>query len=108
MVWFRTEHYFITVYYSHGKEVTYMDTSVTQKGQVTIPANVRQALGLKPRDKVRFELDPEHGVAILRRAPSSILELYGSVTPKKRPEDFPSLRDEFEHSVANEVMSESE
>ncbi len=30
---------------------------VTQKGQVTIPQDVRRALGIKPGSEVRFELD---------------------------------------------------
>jgi AbrB family looped-hinge helix DNA binding protein len=30
---------------------------VTQKGQVTIPLNVRQALGIHPGTEVRFQLD---------------------------------------------------
>lgn len=30
---------------------------VTQKGQVTIPLEVRQALGIRPGSDVRFEVD---------------------------------------------------
>jgi AbrB family looped-hinge helix DNA binding protein len=30
---------------------------VTQKGQVTIPLGVREALGIRPGSEVRFELD---------------------------------------------------
>ena len=30
---------------------------VTQKGQVTIPQDVRRALGIEPGSEVRFELD---------------------------------------------------
>jgi AbrB family looped-hinge helix DNA binding protein len=36
---------------------------VTQKGQVTIPLEVRRALGIQPGSEVRFELD--HGGARL-------------------------------------------
>jgi len=32
---------------------------VTQKGQVTIPLPVREALGIRPGSEVRFELDRE-------------------------------------------------
>lgn len=37
---------------------------VTQKGQVTIPLDVRQALGIRPGSSVDFELD-EHGARLL-------------------------------------------
>jgi AbrB family looped-hinge helix DNA binding protein len=36
---------------------------VTQKGQVTIPREVRQALGIRPGSDVEFELD-EHGARL--------------------------------------------
>jgi len=32
-------------------------TSITDGGQVTLPAEVRRILGVKPRDKVAFTLD---------------------------------------------------
>ncbi len=37
---------------------------VTQKGQVTIPLQVRQALGIQPGSDVEFELD-EYGARLL-------------------------------------------
>lgn len=81
-----------------------LETTLTQKGQVTIPAEIRSRLGLKPHDKVRFELEGE--VVKLRPAPSKILRWYGAVTPKKKPEDFRQLREEFEQGVAEEADAE--
>ncbi len=82
-----------------------METTVTQKGQVTIPLAVRAKLGLKPKDKVVFDV---RGDAVrIRRAPSKVLAGYGSVKPRKRPEDFKSLRNEFEAGVAAEVTREA-
>ena len=40
------------------------ETRVTQKGQVTVPAEIREKLGIKPRDLVRFESTPD-GVRLL-------------------------------------------
>jgi AbrB family looped-hinge helix DNA binding protein len=37
---------------------------VTQKGQVTIPLQVRRALGIRPGSEVDFQLD-EHGARLL-------------------------------------------
>ncbi len=81
-----------------------LETTLTQKGQVTIPLEIRSRLGLKPRDKVVFELEGD--VAKLRRAPSKVLKWYGSVTPSQRPEDFRRIREQFEQGVAEEVDSE--
>lgn len=87
-----------------GTTMRELETTLTQKGQVTIPSEIRSRLGLKPRDKVIFELEGD--VAKLRRAPSKILKWYGSVTPKQRSEDFRKVREEFEEAVAEEVDRE--
>ena len=79
------------------------ETTLTQKGQVTIPIEIRTRLGLKPRDKMTFELDGE--VVKLKRA-SGILAGYGSIQPRSKPEDFRRLREEFERGVAEEALSE--
>ena len=80
------------------------ESTVTEKGQVTIPQEIRRIMGLQPRDKVRFEVDGE--VVKISRASSKLLELFGSVTPINRPEDFQKLREDFEKGVAEEVISE--
>ena len=77
-----------------------IETTVTQKGQVTIPAEVRKALGLKPHDKVTFELEGD--VAKIKRATSKVRRWYGAVKPIERPEDFRKIREEFEEGVAAE------
>jgi AbrB family looped-hinge helix DNA binding protein len=64
-------------------------TSLTQRGQVTVPAEVRRLLGLKPRDKVTFAIDNDQ----VRLVPATFTleSAYGSVTPQNRPEDFKAL-----------------
>lgn len=56
-------------------------TTVTQKGQATIPKEIRDALGLKPYDKVRFSL--EHGHVRLEKAYPSLDEVAGSLPANK-------------------------
>jgi antitoxin PrlF len=78
--------------------------TVTAKGQVTIPAEIRKALGLKPRDKVAFVLD--QGEVRIEPSSSTIRLGFGAVRPRKRPEDFKQLRGEAQKWVADRVQEE--
>ena len=57
--------------------MTRMYSSVSPKGQVTIPAEIREMLGLKPKDKVEFEV--ENGQVKVRRAGSQLRQFYQTV-----------------------------
>jgi AbrB family looped-hinge helix DNA binding protein len=63
--------------------------TITQRGQVTIPAEVRQLLGLKAKDKVAFEID--NNQVRLVPAKFTLESAYGSVKPLRRPEDFKEI-----------------
>ena len=43
-------------------------STISSKGQITIPLEIRERLGVKPGDKVRFDVDVDNGVTILRPA----------------------------------------
>lgn len=71
---------------------------VTSKGQVTIPADVREALGIEQGDNLLFEVTPER-VAQLRVVKKHRLsDLYGAL-PATRP--FPG-----KEQIRNEVGQE--
>lgn len=56
-------------------------TTITQKGQVTIPVLIRKALGLKRGDQVQFTLKKK--IAQMKPAKKkSIMSLYGSLKPR--------------------------
>ena len=56
------------------------EATVTPKGQITIPADIRKALGLAAGDRVVFtQLDD--GTTLLRAKRRSILELEGLLKP---------------------------
>jgi len=50
-----------------------MANALTVKGQVTIPKRVRDALGLRPGDKVAFDVD-ERGQVVVKRAGEAAAE----------------------------------
>ena len=77
---------------------------MTQKGQITIPAEIRARLGLKPKDRVRFV--PEADGVKVQPAESSILKGYGAVAPVQQPEDWTDVRCEFEEMVADDVAND--
>jgi AbrB family looped-hinge helix DNA binding protein len=47
-----------------------MAVRVTRKGQITIPREIRQRLGLEPGDEVEFVQD-DHGVRVQKRRDTS-------------------------------------
>jgi AbrB family looped-hinge helix DNA binding protein len=58
-----------------------MDSAITTKGQMTIPKSIRQHLGLKPGDRVKFFLHEDGSVALLPKLPASALR--GIVKPRQ-------------------------
>jgi len=58
------------------------EATVTSKGQITIPADVRKALGLTPGERVVFtRLDD--GTTLMRSKTRSILDLKGLLKPAR-------------------------
>lgn len=52
------------------------ETSMTVKGQITVPKDVRDMLGLKPGQKVRIETDPDGTVRIVKSDPEAEKEAW--------------------------------
>jgi antitoxin PrlF len=67
-------------------------STVTQRGQVTIPAEVRRLLGTRAGDKVVFQI--EDGQVRLAPAKFTLETAYGSVKPLNRPEDFEAIKEQ--------------
>lgn len=53
---------------------------LTTKGQVTIPAGIRLAMGVKPQDRISFTPMPG-GTVVLRAKTKSLLSLKGMLIP---------------------------
>lgn len=63
-----------------------MTSTMTSKGQVTVPKRLRDYLGLEPGAEVEFELRPEGEVVVrragrprLRRSKSRFAKLHGTL-----------------------------
>ncbi len=76
---------------------------VTQKGQVTVPAEIREKLGIKPRDFVRFESTPD-GVRLLP-VPSRVERHFGAAESKET-HSWREERAAFEEGVTREAAAD--
>ena len=50
-----------------------MESAITVKGQATIPKSIREHLGLKSGDRVKFFVHPDGSVVLLPKLPASAL-----------------------------------
>ena len=70
---------------------------VTSKGQITLPKAIRDALGLDESSVVEFELTD--GGAMLTPVAGGFLSRFGTVKPRRRPEDWNRVRSETAKKV---------
>lgn len=80
-------------------------TTVTKKGQVTIPKKIREALGLREHDKVVFI--HRNNEVVLKPIKGTILNLRGSVKPRRKPENFETIRKEVKGAITRRIAGES-
>ena len=59
-----------------------VESAITVKGQATIPKAIREHLGLKPGDRVKFFVHPDGSVVLLPKLPASALR--GIVKSRRR------------------------
>lgn len=66
-----------------------IESTLTDKGQTTVPRKIREALGLKPRGRLQWVIN-EEGLVTVRPEPSA-LALFGSLKPEV---PFPGIQEE--------------
>ena len=83
-----------------------MVSSVSPKGQVTIPLEIRQRLGVRPKDKVVFYLDGDEVKIVPLR--SQLAAGFGSVPALKQARSLNEIEEiaaeEHAHHVAREGL----
>ncbi len=57
--------------------------TLSTKGQITIPKDIREALGIRPGDKVRFDLEAGERAVLQKAEPSRLTEILGRLGPSK-------------------------
>lgn len=83
-----------------------LSATVTSKGQVTIPKEVRDALGLEIGDRLFFRV---HGGGALVTKANDFIELAGSlpVPPELRGKPWTEIREETWRRVARDEVRRS-
>jgi AbrB family looped-hinge helix DNA binding protein len=56
------------------------EATLTSKGQITIPADIRKSMDLNPKDRLTFTLMPD-GTVVMRAKTKSLLSLQGMLKP---------------------------
>jgi AbrB family looped-hinge helix DNA binding protein len=76
--------------------------SVTSKGQITIPAEVRKDLGLKTGDQVSF-IKGENGEYILKPKTGSIMDMEGILKWTGKPVTIEEMNETIAKGWAGEL-----
>ena len=76
-------------------------STITDRFQTTIPLDVREALNLKPRQRVSYEVRTD-GSAIIRPIPA-LDELFGSITLGKPVASIREEKEAARKAIAQEV-----
>lgn len=76
--------------------------TISSKGQVTIPKEVREALGLGAGDRVAFEVR-EDGVAEVRPETVDVMTLCGIIKPRVRGVTVERMKEAIARSASKAI-----
>ncbi|CAN5130291.1 hypothetical protein BH23CHL1_BH23CHL1_11450 [soil metagenome] len=78
-------------------------STITQRGQVTLPAEVRRWLGVKPADRVEFIIDDDR--VTVKPVAYTLETIFGAVKPLSQPMDFDAaIRDAKEERAERQMQ----
>ncbi len=80
-------------------------STITRKGQVTIPKAIRDRLGVREGEKVLFVMRGNE--VVLKIMHGTILDLKGSVKASHRSEDFEAVRRSVKQTVSAKVARDA-
>ena len=77
--------------------------TITPKGQVTIPTDVREKLKLKPGDKITY-VDTIAGI-LLKPAKKDIVDDFGFLKGRGKSADLKTIRKTIRNKIAGEFVN---
>jgi AbrB family looped-hinge helix DNA binding protein len=90
------------MYYKDATIMEKFHTTVTRKGQVTIPVEIRHELGIDEGDKVTWSL--EDGYVRLERSDSVVARTAGMLKSDLPPRTPAELREAAAQAIAEDVV----
>jgi AbrB family looped-hinge helix DNA binding protein len=84
-------------------EVMIMQSTVTAKGQVTIPKSIRDAIGIIPNDRIDFILKGE----LVYIQPLKTIKAFRGAVKKKASTSFEAERAQAKAAIAQRVRKEN-
>jgi len=94
----------VNMYYSTMNKRTRSNSRVTQKGQVTIPKEIRDSLGIGGGSVLHFFAEGERIVGI--KINDDLESVYGAVEHNKGPIDFKELRKRTKRAVTKQAVDD--
>ncbi len=76
--------------------------TITEKGQITIPKKIRDALNLKPSDKIIFV---RRGNAIILKPVADVINIRG-VLKTEKSQDASEVREQTQQNIAERIANE--
>jgi antitoxin PrlF len=82
-----------------------VESAITVKGQATIPKAIREHLGLKPGDRVKFFVHPDGTVVLLPKLPASFLR--GMLKSRRRSVTLADMTEAIVEGAARDARPTS-
>lgn len=76
--------------------------TITSSGQITLPAEIRRQLGVKPGEQVNVVVDDSH--VYVKPVEFTLETVFGSIPPRHHPEDIDTLIQEAKDDLAEEAV----
>ena len=77
-------------------------TTLTQKGQVTIPRKIREEIGLKTSDKVLFEKRGDE--IVIKPFKKNILDFKGIAKTQRKIRNYDKLRKIVKNKISQRIV----
>lgn len=93
-----------TRYFAEPPDVRSYEATVSRQGQVTLPKELRERLGLRAGGKLRFTLEEDGRVVASAREGPSILDFVGSLPKRTRPVTLEEMDEAIEQGAVERYL----